>query len=97
MTIDGETARDFDDAVMVTERGDGGFELQVHIADVADYVRRGNGSRSGGEAARDERVFSGSRDSDVAAGAFDGYLQLAARRGPAGAELRDAAERGGAH
>ena len=41
VTIDGETARDFDDAVMVTERGDGGFELQVHIADVAEYVGAG--------------------------------------------------------
>ncbi len=41
VTIDGETARDFDDAVLVTERKDGGFELQVHIADVAEYVRAG--------------------------------------------------------
>ena len=41
VTIDGETARDFDDAVLVTERADGGFELQVHIADVAEYVRAG--------------------------------------------------------
>jgi ribonuclease R len=41
VTIDGETARDFDDAVMVTERAGGGFELQVHIADVAEYVRAG--------------------------------------------------------
>jgi ribonuclease R len=40
VTIDGEMARDFDDAVMVTERA-GGYELQVHIADVAEYVRPG--------------------------------------------------------
>jgi ribonuclease R len=41
VTIDGETARDFDDAVLVTERAYGGYELQVHIADVAEYVRAG--------------------------------------------------------
>ena len=38
VTIDGETARDFDDAVLVRVLPNNNYELQVHIADVAQYV-----------------------------------------------------------
>jgi ribonuclease R len=42
VTIDGETARDLDDAVLVTRLPNGNYELQVHIADVAQYVDDGS-------------------------------------------------------
>ncbi len=42
VTIDGETARDFDDAVLASRRPNGNYELQVHIADVAHYVTDGS-------------------------------------------------------
>ena len=41
ITIDGDDSRDFDDAVSLTRKSSG-WELGVHIADVAEYVKEGS-------------------------------------------------------
>ena len=83
VTIDGETARDFDDAVLVRRLPNGNFELQVHIADVAHYVTEESDIDLEARLRGTSRVFPRPCGADAAAGTLDGYLQSAAASGSA--------------
>ncbi len=59
VTIDGASARDFDDAIYVEEQG-GGFRLWVAIADVSHYVRPGSALDREAEERGNSYYFPGS-------------------------------------
>ncbi len=56
VTIDGESARDFDDGVYVEKKPGGAFTLYVAIADVSHYVTPVHPG-PGGRAARQQRLL----------------------------------------
>ena len=86
VTIDGETARDFDDAVHVTELPSGSYELQVHIADVAHYVERNSPLDREAHLRGTFRLFSESRRTHAAGGTFEWDLFAKSKSRPAGDE-----------
>ena len=42
VTIDPDTAKDYDDALSLTQDSQGNYHLAIHIADVTHYVREGS-------------------------------------------------------
>ena len=78
ITIDGKSARDFDDAVFVEKMENGGFRLFVAIADVAHYVTPDSVIDEEAKK-RGTSVYFHPCDSDAAGGFVERIVQPATR------------------
>ena len=82
VTIDGETARDFDDAVCLEVQPGGGARLWVAIADVVALRARRLRARRRSGGPRHQRVLPRSRHSDAAGAAVERAVLAQSRARP---------------
>ncbi|MDZ7686608.1 MAG: RNB domain-containing ribonuclease [Gammaproteobacteria bacterium] len=89
VTIDGEDARDFDDAVYCEPKDSGGWRLYVAIADVASYVQHGTELDRGGLRTRYVCVLPSVCGADAAGKALERIVFAESERGATGCVLRN--------